>query len=865
MGTSTKIKTFLLLLFICTSVVRAQQEIIGLVTDKEDGMPISGVQIIIKDTIKNTIVKFTQTDGEGRFSIHQDRKDTSHCLLCLSMLGYKPWQYSLKDGKQNFQIKLVPSIIQIKEVTVKAQKIREAGDTLIYTVSAFADVQDKTIGDVLQKMPGIDVSATGKISYNGVSINKFYIEGRDLLEGKYGLATNGISPADVGAVEILENHQPIKALQDVSFSSQAAVNLRLKDKSKAKWVMNLLAGGGISTHPDKGLWSGELFAMQMKKEWQNITLYKTNNTGKNLETEVNDFIAGKDPVKLEDYINVGNVSVPYLEKGRTLFNRSHLFSTGWLWGLKNEWEIRSQINYLNDRSTAEAETSTTYYRSVQDRIIHEEKQSVTHTDQLTAHFSVEANKEAFYLKNNLKTSLSWNDINISMQEDASGIMQQASQSQYKVSNDLQLIKRPGKWLFSFTALNEGQWRPQSLRVEWGNTIRQRTKDRYFYTHEEANLGIQWGRLNISLAGGGSALFRDFDSSLEGLPDSLGTMINALTTNYQSLQLTPKLEYKRKRWEGKLEAPLQYYHYSFAHAATNKHVYLFSPSAYFRWHTTPKLYLFLRAGLSTDPCDLHSLYNGLVMTDYRTLSRGLNEYAAVKSRFLSGGFNYKNPVKGLFTHVMVMRSWDDSDKQYGRDFSDKYIIGYYTHHPTTSNNWTIMGTVTSNLDFLHGMAGINVMYINSEQSMISENDRTSFRTGSLHTTGRINGRIGEILNWQYRVSYGWNRLDADEQVNRKLEQWCHSFAMTVVPVTRVNVQLAGEYYRNEVSENIFKDIVLLDAKCSYTLTPHTELSATLMNVFNRKKYSYTIYGQLSSVEHYRRIRGREFLLNLYVKL
>lgn len=130
-----------------------------------------------------------------------------------------------------------------------------------------------------------------------------------------------------------------------------------------------------------------------------------------------------------------------------MFNRSHLFSTGWLWGLKNEWEIRSQINYLNDRSTAEAETSTTYYRSVQDRIIHEEKQSVTHTDQLTAHFSVEANKEAFYLKNNLKTSLSWNDINISMQEDASGIMQQASQPQYKVSNDLQLIKRPGKWLF----------------------------------------------------------------------------------------------------------------------------------------------------------------------------------------------------------------------------------------------------------------------------------------------------------------------------------------------------------------------------------------------------------------------------------
>ena len=108
--------------------------------------------------------------------------------------------------------------------------------------------------------------------------------------------------------------------------------------------------------------------------------------------------------------------------------------------------------------------------------------------------------------------------------------------------------------FFFHRSERRTWRPQSLRVEWGNTIRQRTKDRYFYTHEEANLGIQWGRLNISLAGGGSALFRDFDSSLEGLPDSLGTMINALTTNYQSLQLTPKLEYKRKRWEGKTGSP-----------------------------------------------------------------------------------------------------------------------------------------------------------------------------------------------------------------------------------------------------------------------------------------------------------------------
>ena len=33
-----------------------------------------------------------------------------------------------------------------------------------------------------------------------------------------------------GSVEIMENHQPIKALNGLSISEQAAINLRLKEK-----------------------------------------------------------------------------------------------------------------------------------------------------------------------------------------------------------------------------------------------------------------------------------------------------------------------------------------------------------------------------------------------------------------------------------------------------------------------------------------------------------------------------------------------------------------------------------------------------------------------------------------------------------
>lgn len=82
--------------------------------------------------------------------------------------------------------------IELKEVTIKAQKTRQRGDTLVYSVATFAKDDDRSIGDVLKKMPGIQVAEDGKITYNGTPINKFYIEGKDLLQGRYGLATNGV-------------------------------------------------------------------------------------------------------------------------------------------------------------------------------------------------------------------------------------------------------------------------------------------------------------------------------------------------------------------------------------------------------------------------------------------------------------------------------------------------------------------------------------------------------------------------------------------------------------------------------------------------------------------------------------------------
>jgi hypothetical protein len=84
-------------------------------------------------------------------------------------------------------------------------------------VNSFSKEQDRSIGDVLKRMPGIEVLPDGKILYQGKAINKYYIEGLDLLEGKYNLANDNLPYQEVSQVQILENHQPIKTLDSLQF------------------------------------------------------------------------------------------------------------------------------------------------------------------------------------------------------------------------------------------------------------------------------------------------------------------------------------------------------------------------------------------------------------------------------------------------------------------------------------------------------------------------------------------------------------------------------------------------------------------------------------------------------------------------
>ena len=456
----------ILLLFSISADALADVTVCGKVVDASNDRALSRASIILKGG-DGKIKKFSTSGSDGKFSMSVP--SVNGCTLEVSVMGFARRIFQTDTLTFPITVYMEPGQTLLKEVTVKAERIREQGDTITYSVGSFAQTQDRSIGDVLKRMPGIDVADNGKIQYQGEDINKFYIEGSDLLGGKYGIATNGISHEDVGAVEVMENHQPMQVLSGISFSDKAAINLKLKNKAKATWSFHGDAGGGYSWQPDGAIWDGELFAMAVMPNFQNITTFKTNNIGEDLSAQATDFFASRRGTDLSRYVSVSLPGVPNLSRKRTLFNRSALVSTNALWKL-GHGEFKAQIDYSFNRVTAEAANVTTYFLNEGNRVVTENRSGVDRSHSLSGKFIYELNQKTAFINNTLKTNIDWDDVRLGVTGSLPND-QTASLPDYYVNNDFKIIKRfNGKHLVTFISKNEWESLPQTLSVSMNEAL-----------------------------------------------------------------------------------------------------------------------------------------------------------------------------------------------------------------------------------------------------------------------------------------------------------------------------------------------------------------------------------------------------------
>ena len=840
----------------------AQVNVTGIVVDKEANEPLTGASVIIKGK-DGKIKKFSSSKTDGRFSL--TIPSVAGCRLEVSMMSFAKQSIPLDSATFPLTVHMEPGSITLKEVAVKADRIREQGDTITYNVGSFAQQQDRSIGDVLKRMPGINVESSGKIQYQGEDINKFYIEGSDMLGGKYGIATNGISHDDVGSVEVMENHQPMQVLSGISFSDKAAINLKLKNKAKATWSFHGDAGGGYSWQPDGAIWDGELFAMAVMPNFQNITTFKTNNIGEDLSAQATDFFASRRGTDLSRYVGVSLPGVPNLSRKRTLFNRSALVSTNALWKL-GRGEFKTQIDYSFNRITAEAANVTTYFLNDGNRVVTEDRNGVDRSHSLSGKFIYELNQKTAFINNTLKTNIDWDNVRLGVTGSLPN-NQAASLPDYYVGNDFKLIKRfNGKHLVTFISKNEWESLPQTLSVSMNDGLmRQHVKDHAFYTNESAAYAFSVKGITISLEGGVKAYFRSLNTELPDMPEEIpGETANVLNTNYFTVYATPKFEYWVKRVNFSLDAPVSFAHYTFDKALANRNEVYFSPSLSMNWKPNNRFSMSVGGGTGRSPMDLNMILPGYVMTDYRSFRRGVDDFYNLSSQRVSGRLSYKHTRRGLFANAFVMQSWSHNPYTMAQQLYGDYVVYSYTDAKSDGQMLMASGNIGKTLDFMRGSANINGSFSRNESHLISENTNVNSVGTSWSVGAKINGAPLRWLSFDYRFEWASSRMSMNGINASWLGNMENELLLNIMPHRKWEWHISGEHYRNELTADQYKNVFLLDTKLIYKLSKRLELSASLSNIFNQRTYNYTTYNQLTSFESQRWLRGRELLISISLR-
>ncbi len=391
------------LLFTCR--MQAQFLIKGKVIDNETHQPLELATVTLTRDSSSTVYKYALTDPKGcfSFSVSENISWTVH----VTYLGYQKESLPVQKGKEMiFQLK--PEAISLKEVEIKGGRIYGRQDTVKYNLSRFTSGKEQSIKEALKKLPGIDINEqSGEIRYNGKAISQFTVEGMDVSGGRYNQITENLKVDAVKDAEVIEHFQPIRSLRNKMPSDKVALNLTLKPEVRSRWLLTLQAAGGYG---DPILYNGKLNALQLAHERQGIYLYKTDQTGKDLSTELQQLISDNQnfltPTDVPTFIDQPTFSFP-LEKQRLMANTTHLASVNRLYRKSEKQQSRFTFHYLYDEQHRNQGTQEIYYYPSDTIHIAQAQDYSLYTHQAQATYNYERNGTRSFFRNLLEAHGTW--------------------------------------------------------------------------------------------------------------------------------------------------------------------------------------------------------------------------------------------------------------------------------------------------------------------------------------------------------------------------------------------------------------------------------------------------------------------------
>lgn len=437
----------ILICLCCIQIVSAQTKVTGRITDDTRNV-VSNCSVLLRSG--DDLLKFTATDEDGLFSFSLPTDaEVDGYVLETNHLSYISQTRALESGVLHYEFTLVGKSNQIDEVRIGRQPIQQRTDTLRFDVAFFADLADQSIGEVLRNMPGIEVNEQGRISYNGQPISDFYIDGDDLMGNRYGMATKVVPHEMIHAIEVIRNHQKIRALEDKVFSDNVALNLVTREDRRLDLSGQANLGGGWPAQYD-----GHINAILFNSKIKMLHSLTANNAGTDLMNQMRDLVdLSEPPIGSETILSTGTIRVHPGDFGSFYANQSANLLSNIMFDLSGDWKARGNIGFYVDKLSMDAQEQTRYFSVNQMYETFERTSAELKPIEAQVGLHISKNIKEQYVTNNLSALFRGHATSNHIQTLQANFLGTLQQHFWRIRNDFHFIPTPrgrNTWHYRFS-------------------------------------------------------------------------------------------------------------------------------------------------------------------------------------------------------------------------------------------------------------------------------------------------------------------------------------------------------------------------------------------------------------------------------
>lgn len=866
--------SLIIFLLLVTFNVKAQQQITGKVLSA-NGKPIADVNVIASAVSNlNKVYAYSITDDDGKYSLSFNIQEDS---VRVSVTGFNVATHTfvIPSGKKIYNITVKEEAQQLKEVEVKAKKIYSNGDTINYNVASYSTGNDFSIGDVLKRMPGIDVSESGAVSVKGKSIEHLYIDGTDLMKDRYGIATNNLDPNNIATVQVLENHQDIKALKELTPSDKVSINLKLKEG--AKNVLNIIGNGGVG-YGDKMLWDNSVITTLFSKKPQFFVTYKNNNTGEDLSQELQSFDYEEAAPYQGTLTGVTFPASPAISKNKYYFNRSHSITLNHVCKLGKDEELGINGVYSYEHEDRSGLTSQSHM--LNDNSIYrfnEVNDGVMRSHNINGDLSYYLNDSTIYLKEALK--FDYGHVNGLVNTfNKMNIKQKGNLESYSLMNVLSIIKTYKNLTgYSFRSTISWTKNPHSLQVT-PNLFGDSTSTNDLYQHVEMytfntdnHFGLEQaivlGKVLLTPCAILKYKHDKLNSNLHGFRDRIYD--NLLTMDDWKTGVDMSLRYPVGNFEITASCPLVYRFMNLKqeNSALNEKStgFFFEPNFNIRYQPGSSTEMTVNGGIYNSVPSIENLYCEPVMSTYRSMTAYSSSNIFTAKTYSCGySFNYKDIFNMLFCGFDLKYNHGCPEMLYGTEY--KGDVENVTSNKTNSafNSCEMTVRASKGFDWKRMKVSMSAGYHFFNQPILLQNEECRYKGNTFAVNSNVSLQLFDGMELSYDVAYEnrQTQMDGGDAVPRMITV-SNKLKASWNITKKWGVTMDGYHFYDNLNDDN-KNFLMADAGMFLTIK-HVRFTLNFNNILNKTTYSYSRITDLSTYRYTSNIRPRSIMLKIRFKI